>query len=131
LDRLLHGYDLVLIVGYAMTGKTKLSEFFDDRKVVHTDDYIGRESEILKDVEDKCCVEGIYGFRMLRDGFEPDVVVRVSPKFEAMPKHRAQRKACDTIWGQWLSRGPEIPIVVIGEDELIFALKLERMILNG
>lgn len=128
MSRLLHDYSVIAICGYAQTGKTTIAnEFFQDRDVIHTDDYIDCEDEI--NVSERCVVEGMHVFRMLRDeGFEPDVIVKLEPKFESRIMHLSQRKACDTIWDGWVSQEKDIPVICMNQDILSWFLRMEQAI---
>ena len=42
-------------------------------------------------------------------------------------KHRAQRKAIDTVWNQWLAQKPECKIMRVNEDVLEFMVEQEKM----
>jgi len=123
---MLHRFETIAVVGYAKTGKTRISVMFD-RFVLHTDDYIGNENEIKPELakHETFVVEGVRVYNLLRDGLDVDAVLMLTPKFECHPNHRAQRKACDTMWAQFVKK-TNIRIIMLNEDIAGMFLELER-----
>lgn len=127
-------FDKIVIVGFPKTGKTIISDkIFDDRKVVHTDDFIDKSSwdkapeDIIRSVRDLDCfaIEGIQGMRVLRKGnrlgiFKADAIVYMKPKYEVMPEHESMRKGLTKIWIDFIKeKRYSVKIFKVTEDELI------------
>lgn len=120
-------HNKIAIVGYARTGKTRCSELFVDRQVFGTDFYTDDElDENMIPENGRWLIEGVSVLWMLRAGLKVDLVIRLEPKFDAESKHRAQRKAIDTVWKQWLAQKPDCRIMRVNEDVLEFMVEQER-----
>lgn len=124
LAEILAKYKRVVIAGGPKTGKTTLTAGVTDREVFHTDDFNKAPwTEIPRLVIDQVkdvpayVLEGVQAGRALWKGLEPDVVVYlVDPRAPRTKGQQALGKGCATVFRDWLSSRPEIPVQYGLED---------------
>ena len=115
---ILSRYKRVVIAGGPKTGKSTLASSVTDRPVFHTDELAGERWEDIPELvkaqvegKDAFVVEGVQAGRALRKGLEADVVVYLTePRAPRTKGQQTMGKGCATIFRDYLSSGPAVPI---------------------
>jgi hypothetical protein len=102
-DEILTKYPRIAIAGGPRTGKSTLSNRVQDRRVIHTDDFMRMDwSEcsrvvcaIVNEIKGPVCVEGVRVPHAMRKGMQVDVVVWLDSPL--VPLKEGQRKMRDGV----------------------------------
>lgn len=129
LDRLSQA-DNIMIVGYACTGKSTIANHISQRtnhEIVHTDDYIDRWSRLIETLigRKKVIIEGTDSFRLLRFGYEPDIIIHMEAAFdwrllERGKDYTSQDKGLFKVWSDYLANSFRGNIPIVHVDFLQF-----------
>ena len=116
-------FDRIVIVGVPMSGKTTLCNMIEEKKkvsVLHTDDitmsvpWKQAPKKILDEIRKYSMpyvIEGVQAYRLLRNGFIPEVVVCLLPEYPPLAQHVGLRKTCMKIWQDVLNMNPSFKII--------------------
>jgi hypothetical protein len=113
-------------MGGPKTGKTTLANRVDDRLVFHTDDYrhlpwSDVPHAIIRDLagKDTFILEGVQVPRTLRKGLSVDAIVYMTrPKVrDRRPRQSSMDKAVRTVFDEWRSTNPGVPVFIEGARE--------------
>jgi len=122
----------VAIAGGPRTGKTLLAAAMaGERYALSTDDYIKTTAfedvpdEVMRELQgrDSFVLEGVQVARCLRSGLRVDAVIVLEEAFEEKPEHASMRKACATVFAEWLETGATVPVYMPTRDEVDAAVK--------
>lgn len=76
----------IMIIGYACTGKSTIAKLISSKtnhELIQTDDYINHWSRLIESLlgRKNIIIEGTDGFRLLRFGYEPDLIIHCTAEY--------------------------------------------------
>ena len=118
----LKGHEIIMVVGFAATGKTTLANKIGvalNYEVIHCDDYIGDRPRLFNILlgKTKIVIEGVMCYELLKYQYYPDCIINCSASSEFRRRIRdkdytAQDKSLAKMWFEYTDRTLKLPTII-------------------